>query len=266
MNRLRCARRRDRSTQPPLASFLLVGGPGVGKRYLSRVVARLLYRNGSALVFDCDRVTPETLFGTKGAPGDLLESVGLQPFQVIIFDGIEGGSPDLIQVLSAILTQGGYRSSNTDKTISFQNTVVVMTTSKATAALGALGEKSLSEAAWHRQAVDIVATETLIDHALLNAVSDVLVCHSPTDLVKAEVVALLMKKECSALGVTLSQVDPDILASQVLQIDDATGFGLVPECIKRLLRKPLVAATQNNHKLLSLKVRRSAVSASGTEL
>ena len=43
----------------------------------------------------------------------------------------------------------------------------------------------------------------------------------------------------------------------MLQIDDATGFGLVPERIKKLLRKPLVAAAQNNHRLLSLKIRGS---------
>ena len=48
--------------------------------------------------------------------------------------------------------------------------------------------KSLAEGAWHRQAVDIVATETLIDHALLNAVTGVFLCDPPTDLVKAEVV------------------------------------------------------------------------------
>ena len=152
-------------------------------------------------------MTAETLVGTKGAPGELLESVRLQPFQVIVFDGIDRGSSDLIQILSAILTLGGYRSPNTNKTISFQNTVVVMTTTKATAALGTLAAKSLSEAAWQYQAVDIVATETLIDHALLNAVTDVLLFDAPTDLVKAEVVAPLMTKESSAHGVTLSGVD-----------------------------------------------------------
>ena len=51
---------------------------------------------------------------------------------MIIFDGIDRGSSDLIQILSAILTLGGYRSPDTNKTISFQNTVVVMTTTKAT--------------------------------------------------------------------------------------------------------------------------------------
>ena len=35
---------------------------------------------------------------------------------------------------------------------------------------------------------------------------------------------------------TLSRVDPDILASHVLEIDDTTGFGLVPERIKKPLR------------------------------
>ena len=247
--------RRDRGAQPPLAAFLLVGGQGVGKRYLSRVVAKLLYRSGGALVFECDQTTPETLIGTKGAPGELLESVGLQPFQVLIFDGIDRGSSGLIQILSAILTQGSCRSPESNKTVSFQNTVVLMTTTKATAALSTLADQSPSEADWHRQAVDVVATETLIDRTLLNAVSDVLVCRSPTDLVKAEVIALLMTRESSAHGVTLTDVHPDIVASEVLPIEDNGGFGLAPERVKRLLRKPLVAATQNNHKRLCLRIR-----------
>lgn len=247
--------RRDRGVQPPLASFLLVGGQGVGKRHLSRVVAKLLYRNGGILVFECDQTTPETLIGTTGAPGELLEAVGRQPFQVLVFDGIDRGSSAVMQILSAILTQGSCRSSESNKTVSFQNTVVLMTTTKVTAALSTVADQSPSEADWHRQAVDVVAMETLIDRTLLNAVSDVLVCRSPTDLVKAEVVALLMARESSAHGVTLTDVDPDIVASEVLPIEDNGGFGLAPERVKRLLRKPLVAATQDNHKRLCLRIR-----------
>jgi hypothetical protein len=140
-----------------------------------------------------------------------------------------------------------------------------MTTAKATSALATLAERSPSEGAWQRQAMDILTAETLIDHALLNTVSDVLICQPPTDLVKSEVVALLMKKETAAHGLVLSRVDPEILAAQVAQIDDSEGFALSPERIKRLFRRPLMAAAQQEHKLLSLRVRRSPVFASGNK-
>ena len=248
-------RRSDKGSQPPFASLLLVGGDGVGKRYLSRVLAKLLFRSGGVLVFECDRVTPEVLIGSRGTPGELLEAVRRQPFQVVIFDKIDAASAELIQTLSSIVSRGTYRSPNSSRPISFANTIIVMTTTKAASALGSLAQKSLTEGTWHREAMELVVSETLLDHSLLNAVSAVFLCQQTSDLVKAEIIAMLMKKESKAHGVSLSRVDPEIIVSQVLQIDDATGFGLVPHRIKLLLRKPLVAATQHNHKLLSLRVR-----------
>jgi hypothetical protein len=51
----------------------------------------------------------------------------------------------------------------------------------------------------------------------------------------------------------------------VVQIDDSTGFALAPERIKKMFRKPLVAAAQQEHKLLSLRVRRSPAFVSETK-
>jgi hypothetical protein len=259
------ARRRDQTAQPPLASFLLVGGEGVGKRYLARVAAKLLYRDGAVLAFECDRTTSGMLIGSKGAPGELIESVRRQPFQMIIFEGVHAAPPDVIQILSTILTRGAYRSPNSQKALSFQNTTVVMTTTKAVSVMEALEMESLSDEIWRERAIDVLVSETLIDQTVLHSVSDVLYCHWPSDEVKAEVVAMLMKKEARAHGVTLSRIDPEILVAQVLQINDSTGFALVPQRVKTLLRKPLVAATQHNRDLLSLRVRRPPILASGRE-
>jgi len=86
------ARRRDRSTQPPLASFLLVGGQGWESVSVTRRGQAALSKWRYPGV-ECDRVTAETQVGTKAAPGELLESVRRQPCQVIIFDGIDRSSP-----------------------------------------------------------------------------------------------------------------------------------------------------------------------------
>jgi len=90
--------------------------------------------------------------------------------------------------------------------------------------------------------VDIVATETLIDRALLNAVSDVFLCDPPTDRVKAEVVTLLMTNETSAHASLCLQSTRTYLRPKCYKSMMPTGFGLVPERIKKLLRKPLVTA------------------------
>ena len=80
---------------------------------------------------------------------------------------------------------------------------------------------------------------------------------APDDRVKSEVIALLLNQECEAHCAELSHVDPEIIATQVLQLDEAYGFGPAPQLVKKLLRKPLVAAAEGNHKLLSLRVRSS---------
>jgi hypothetical protein len=119
----------------------------------------------------------------------------------------------------------------------------------------ALAGAGLGEAVFHQRAIELIGEETQIDHGLLNAVTDVCFCASPSDSVKAEVVALLMKKECRDHGIELSNVDPEILATQVIQLDDASGFRLAPQRVKKLLRKPLVAAAPERPPSLSLRVR-----------
>ena len=53
----------------------------------------------------------------------------------------------------------------------------------------------------------------------VNIWDEVLLCDSPSDEVKAEVISLLLQKECRAHSIELSHVDPIILGTQVLQLD-----------------------------------------------
>ena len=88
----------------------------------------------------------------------------------------------------------------------------------------------------------------------INGLHEILYCESPSPETSAEVVALVFKKECRDHGIDLCHVDPEILATQVIQIDEAHGFQLVPQRAKHLLRKPLVAAANKNQKTLALRV------------
>jgi hypothetical protein len=150
-------RLRENSGQPPLGSFLLVGSEGIGKRYLARVMAKLLYRNGSVLAFDCDKLNQGSLLGNPGSPGQLLESVRRQPFQLILLEQIDATPPELLRELQPLLTRGSCRDPSSGREVSFQNTVIVMTTMKATKILATLVSKSLTDRAWHEQAVEAVS-------------------------------------------------------------------------------------------------------------
>jgi len=247
--------RRNAGSGQPLSSFLLIGPDGIGKQYLSRVISKLLYRSRGTLVFECDRVTVQRLIGSKATPGELLEALKRLPFQLIVLERIDRAAPDMLQMISTILTQGNCSAGGSEQTVSFANATVVMTAAKGWSLLQSLNVKLLSESAWHRRAVEVLSSETTIDAECLNALSDIVLCKSPEDVVKAEVVAMLMKKEAAAHGVSLSNIEPEILMSQIVQIPDDGGFSLVPERVKRLLRRPLLAATQAEQESLSLRVR-----------
>ena len=64
-------------------------------------------------------------------------------------------------------------------------------------------------------------------------------------------------EECRTHETDLNFVDPTILATQVVQVDEENGFTLAPQRVSRLMRKPLVAAVDGQHKSLSLRVRSS---------
>jgi hypothetical protein len=250
-------RRRLRETagQPPLGSFLLVGAEGIGKRYLARVIAKLLYANGSVLAFECDKLTPGSLLGSPGTSGQLVESVRRQPSQLILLEKIEAAPPGVLQELQPLLTRGSCLDPASGREVSFQNTILIMTTTKAVSRLVSLANRTLTDRAWHDQAVEAVCSETNMDSAAIHAVGSILLCQQPSDYVMAQVTAMLMIKECQAHELDLRLVDPLVLASEVLRIDASVGFGRLPQDIKKLLSKPILSASRDNKKSLSLHVR-----------
>ena len=252
--RLRMSRRAG-SWKGPLASLLLVGNEGVGKRYLTRVIAKLLYQDGGVEVFECDRLTVSQLLGTEDAPGQLLAAVSGESHCMLCFERIDAASADVQKLLGQVTTTGRLRAPGSDRDVSFENAVVVFTTSKSAASLAELASQPLAQGAWHQRAIEIVSDETQVDPQLLGAVTDLFYFASPSDRVKAEVIVLLMRDECAAHQIRLSQVAPEIIATQVYQLNETNGFGPAPQRVKKLLRGPLLAAADHQDQPLSLCVR-----------
>ena len=253
---LRRRRTSERNQQPPLASFLLVGREGVGKRLTSRVLAKLLYRNGTAYCIEADKLGTDAaamLFGAKAAAGGLTEAVKRQPFQVIHIERVEVLDADAIEILGKVLRTGVCVDLHTKREVSFQHCLFVLTTEKGMGALTALEAKQLSEKAWHRQAVDVLSAECGIDDAFLASLGDVVSCPTPSDMVKAEVVALELQKEAATYGVTLTNVAPEIIAGEVSLIKDSTGFAFLPTRVKKILHQPLLVAAKSGRSEMALR-------------
>ncbi len=128
-------------------------------------------------------------------------------------------------------------------------------TTAAAASLAEIDTEQLAGGVWQQRATELIGDESKIDLQLLSAVTDLLYCAAPNDRVKAEVIALLMRDECTAHQIQLSQVAPSIIATQVYQLAEPDGFGPAPQRVKKLLRGPLLAAAEHKEQSLSLRVR-----------
>lgn len=74
-----------------------------------------------------------------------------------------------------------------------------------------------------------------------------------------------MTRECKRHGIALTQIDERIIAAEVLRMDEEKWFSQLPQDIKRLLTKPILAALKHNRQKLSLQVRTSRYQGRGTE-
>ena len=145
------ARARLNDPTRPLGSLLLLGPTGVGKTEFAKSLASFLYGSSDRLLrFDMNEfVSPNAvplLTGTFDQPEGLLTAaVRRQPFAVLLFDEIEKGHPDLLDLLLQVLGEGRLTDAR-GRTTDFTNTLIVLTSNLGTrrteAGLGFGGEQA----------------------------------------------------------------------------------------------------------------------------
>ncbi|XP_010420201.1 PREDICTED: chaperone protein ClpB3, chloroplastic isoform X2 [Camelina sativa] len=121
----------------PIASFMFMGPTGVGKTELAKALASYLFNTEEALVrIDMSEyMEKHAVSRLIGAPpgyvgyeegGQLTETVRRRPYSVILFDEIEKAHGDVFNVFLQILDDGRVTDSQ-GRTVSFTNTVIIMT-------------------------------------------------------------------------------------------------------------------------------------------
>ncbi|TWU34893.1 AAA family ATPase [Novipirellula artificiosorum] len=248
------ASRRKGALKEPLASVLLIGAEGIGKTYLSRVLAKLLYAQNGAHVFDCSRISVDSLIGTQASPGSLAKIAADSGLGLVCFERLESADAEVQSLLDIILRKGSITVPGEDEPVSFENSVVVITTTVGIESVLALDEKALGRSLWKESVIETLCRESAIGSRLVSAISEFYFCQTPSDEQIAEVAALLMIKECEDHDIRLVQVDAMILATQVAKWNDAIGYCMFPKRIQNLLRKPIVAISAQKQNNLSLVV------------
>jgi ATP-dependent Clp protease ATP-binding subunit ClpE len=127
----------------PIGSFLFVGPTGVGKTELTKTLAMELFGSKDAMVrLDMSEYmekhsvskligSPPGYVGHEEA-GQLTEKVRRNPYSIILLDEIEKAHPDVQHIFLQILEDGRLTDSQ-GRTISFKETVIIMTSNAGVA-------------------------------------------------------------------------------------------------------------------------------------
>ncbi len=133
----------------PIGTFMFLGPTGVGKTYLAKKLAELMFGSEDALIrIDMSEYMEKfTVSRLVGAPpgyvgyeegGMLTERVRRKPYSIVLLDEIEKAHPDVFNILLQVMDDGRLTDSN-GRTVDFRNTVIIMTSNVGTRQLKDFG-------------------------------------------------------------------------------------------------------------------------------
>jgi ATP-dependent Clp protease ATP-binding subunit ClpC len=246
---IRRARSGLKDPRRPIGTFLFLGPTGIGKTELARVLAEFLFDSEDALLrIDMSEYREgHTVSKLFGAPpgyvgyeqgGQLTEQVRRRPYQVLLFDEIEKAHPEVWNTLLQIMDDG-HMTDGQGRTVSFRNTVVIMTSNVGTESIkrGPLGfstpeldESTLAQGEYSKQMKRLFRPE------FLNRIDETIIFDPLTKNNVRDIVSLLMEEiaqRVDELGirVNLTEAACDHLADTGYHAE----YGARP--LRRLLQK-----------------------------
>lgn len=233
-----------------LATCIVVGPEGIGKRWLAQSLAGLMYKEGVCSRFDLtdsDAASPSTaaLFGDSGREGALIRSVKRRPHQVLFLENAHRASTATLARVQEILQTGHCTDPRSGGRVSFEHVVLVLTVCQTPPVLDKDPE-GLSPRERDAYVQEALADHSRLEHRLVSLAHAVVVMRRPDRTDVARVIASLMQEECARYGVELDYVAPEILAEEVGDFNESLGFELSQSRLARKLEQPILAASVTN--------------------
>ena len=246
-------------------SFIFLGPTGVGKTYLTKLLAEQMFGDIDSLIrMDMSEymekhsvsrlIGPPPGYIGYGEGGQLTEKVRRKPYSVILFDEIEKAHTDVFNILLQVLDEGQLTDGSGRK-INFKNTLIILTSN--------IGIKQVSEFGNNlgfKTSATIVneqeKSRSIIEKALkkkfnpefLNRIDDTIIFNS----LNQDDINLIIKHELEKLKARLLEVNYKIKVNKSAieyvakeGYDEAYGARPLNRAIQRYIEDPIADAILN---------------------
>ncbi len=247
-NAVRRARAGLQDPNRPLGSFIFLGPTGVGKTELARSLADFLFDSEDAMIrIDMSEyMEKHSVARLIGAPpgyvgydegGMLTEAVRRRPYSVILLDEIEKAHPDVFNVLLQVLDDGRMTDGK-GRTVSFKNTIMIMTSNLGSHIIMELGQTDPEE--MRRQVDELLHKQFRPE--FLNRVDEIITFHGLTredlmQIVDIQIGRMAKRLEERKLTIELTREAKEFLVER--GYDPAFGARPLKRAIQHYIEDPL---------------------------
>ncbi len=247
-NAVRRARAGLQDPDRPLGSFIFLGPTGVGKTELARSLADFLFDSEDAMIrIDMSEyMEKHSVARLIGAPpgyvgydegGMLTEAVRRRPYSVILLDEIEKAHPDVFNVLLQVLDDGRMTDGK-GRTVSFKNTIMIMTSNLGSHIIMELGQTDPEE--MRRQVEELLHKQFRPE--FLNRVDEIITFHGLTREDLMQIVDIQINRMAKRLEDRKFTIELTTEAKEFLVetgYDPSFGARPLKRAIQRYIEDPL---------------------------
>jgi ATP-dependent Clp protease ATP-binding subunit ClpC len=236
----------------PIGSFIFIGSTGVGKTFLAKSIADILFGDSEKIIrVDMSEfMEKHNVSKLIGSPpgyvgydegGQLTEKVKNNPFSVILFDEIEKAHKDVFNLLLQILDEG-HLTDSFGRKVNFTNTIIIMTSNigaKRVSEFG--GGVGFSTSSSEQQKYEV--KKTMIQKSLkqqfnpefLNRIDDVILFNSLDTETLKKIITIEMSKLNSRLIDKNYKITFDkTVINRIFELNSQEEYGARP--LKRIIQ------------------------------
>jgi len=250
----------------PIGSFIFLGPTGVGKTYLSKLLAEHIFGDSDAIVrMDMSEyMEKHSVSRLVGPPpgyvgyeegGQLTEKVRRKPYSVVLFDEIEKAHPDVFNLLLQLLDEG-MLTDGLGRKINFKNTLIIMTSNVGVTEVNNFGKDmgfktgaAIANEEEKSRAIIQKALKKKFKPEFLNRIDETIIFNS----LKKEDINVIIVNELEKLKSRINEIGYDIKINKSVMdyvaeqgYDEAYGARPLGRAIQRHIEDPVTDAILNN--------------------